>query len=127
MTTEISVPVPEELIEDPECDFELKDYFQDLVQEEFGPALDTDIWELGERAVALECEVDNVEVQGDSNIVYFSVTFDAYYGCKDQNYSGSDERHVAGNPRRRQLGVLGVRSTRAQKHVGRVLALHARG
>ena len=96
MQTSINIPVPEELIDEPDCDCDLKDYFQDLVAEEFGVALDTDVWEQDDRAQHLETEIDNVELQGDSIIVYYSVTFDAYYGCRDQNYAGSDERHVAG-------------------------------
>ena len=92
----ISIPVPSDLIEDPECDFDLKEYFQDLVEEDFEPVLDTDVWEQDERAVACGVEIDNVEVRDDTIIVYYSVSFSAYHGCRDRNWSGQDERHIAG-------------------------------
>jgi hypothetical protein len=96
MVLNVAIPVPEELVADSDSDFDLKDYFQDQIEEDFGRALDTDVWELDERAVVLEVEIDNVEVRDDAIIVYYSVSFDAYYGCKDQNYTGADERHVSG-------------------------------
>ncbi|HSV34669.1 MAG TPA: hypothetical protein VLI46_03885 [Ramlibacter sp.] len=84
------------MLADPDCDFDLVDYFQDLVATDLAPALDTDVWEIDMRANAYNTEITNVESEGDNIVVYYDVEFDAHYGCRDQNWAGSDERHIAG-------------------------------
>jgi len=92
----ITIPVPVELLVDPDCDFDLVGYLQDFIGTDLAPALDEDVWELDDRAQWIETEITHVENQGASVFVTYSVTFDAYYGCRDQNYAGTDERHLTG-------------------------------
>jgi hypothetical protein len=94
-STTISIPVPEEF-DDPESEFNLVEYFQDLVEADLALALDTDVWEIDDRAQTYETTIDEVEVRGDDIVVNYSVSFEAYYGCRDQNYSGDDQRHITG-------------------------------
>jgi hypothetical protein len=95
MTTRVYIPIPQEF-DDENSDFELKPYLQRFVEGELAQALDTDVWELDDRAHAYDTEITDVEIHGDNLNITYNVLFDAYYGCKDQNYAGQDERFLTG-------------------------------
>jgi hypothetical protein len=96
MKSNIYIPVPAEVVEDPNADFNYVTYFEKYVDRELAPALDKDVWEFDDRAKTYETEITDVEVDGDAVCVHYSVMFDAHYGCSDQNWAGDDSRYVTG-------------------------------
>lgn len=62
-------------------------------------ALDLVVNDMDERAVLDDVEVTEVVFDAEAKTVevFYSVTFSAYYGCRDQNYTSSDERSVVGS------------------------------
>lgn len=95
MANRVYIPVPQEFDEE-SSDVGLSSYFQSFVGGELSKALDTDVWELDERAHAYKTEITNVEIRGETVNITYNVLFDAYYGCSDQNYAGEDERFITG-------------------------------
>jgi len=95
MTDKVLIPIPDDF-DDPDAEIDLVAYFQELIGSDLEPALDTDVWELDQRAQFIEAEVTGVTAEADGIVVSYDVTFDAYYGCRDQNYAGTVDRHIVG-------------------------------
>jgi hypothetical protein len=91
----IHIPIPSEL-EEPASAFDLVAYFQRFIQKELHPALDTEVWEIDERAYVYETVITDVEIEEDNIHVNYNVLFDAYYGCRNQNYAGEEDRTITG-------------------------------
>lgn len=95
MTDKVLIPVPDDF-DDPDAEIDLVAYFRDLLDSDLEPALDTDVWELDQRAQFIEAEVTDISTEADGIVVFYDVTFDAYYGCRDLNYAGTGDRHIVG-------------------------------
>lgn len=96
MKSDVYIPIPEEIVRDPDADFDHVAYFQKYLNGELAPALDKDVWEFDERAHTYATVITDVEVDEDTIVVHYSVMFDAHYGCSDQDWSGDDPRYVTG-------------------------------
>ena len=90
----VRVPIPKS--DDPEDRPDLVAYFQDLTDEEFGSVLDLEVEELDDRAQVENISVKDVNADGDDVSITYELEFSAYYGCKDMDYSDTDERVVRG-------------------------------
>ena len=59
-------------------------------------AMDLDVSDLDERAWVYEKRIREVELTKDSIFITYELAYDAYHGCRDINYSDTDERHMSG-------------------------------
>lgn len=73
----------------------IADYISNNMHE-YSDALDKSASEHDDRAEVDEIIVTNVELEEDSVFIYYDVEFSAYYGCRDMNYSDTDEREICG-------------------------------
>ncbi|RYD76054.1 MAG: hypothetical protein EOP84_17420 [Verrucomicrobiaceae bacterium] len=84
----VQIPVPNE--DGDEID--LAAFFAEQLDGQFKETLDYEVAEYDERATIDEIEITEVEVAGDQITVQYSISYSAYYGCKDQDYADVAER-----------------------------------
>jgi len=63
---------------------------------EWREALDLEVDYLDDRATYMWHTVNDVTVENGQVTVYYTVEYDAYYGCRDMDFSDEDERVVVG-------------------------------
>ncbi|OFU98045.1 MULTISPECIES: hypothetical protein [Stenotrophomonas] len=64
--------------------------------EDWEAALDLEVEYVDDRAVYQWHQIDDIDVVGGQVRVQYTVEYDAYYGCKDMDSSGEDERDITG-------------------------------
>ncbi|WP_148211133.1 hypothetical protein [Methylovorus glucosotrophus] len=92
MSTHISIECP---WRDEDEEFNLLAFFKAKF-DELEPALDLSVEDLDDRACFFEAEIVYVQEDETSVFIQYDVTYTAYYGCRDQDNSGVDERGVTG-------------------------------
>lgn len=71
-------------------------YFQSHLLSTLSSVIDTGLDEFDERAQIDEVEVIEVEQDSDEISVTYEISFSAYYGCQDKNYSDLTQRTIHG-------------------------------
>jgi hypothetical protein len=90
MSQTIRIPVP------PDGEYDLLDYFSDLLDEEFGEVIDFGVSEFDDRAQTDEIRVTSVVEQTDSITVHYEIDISAHYGCSDMDYAKTVPRTSRG-------------------------------
>ncbi|MDP1788005.1 MAG: hypothetical protein Q8M91_18815 [Polaromonas sp.] len=93
MSKNITIECPHRESEDE--DFDLLKYFKDRI-EDLKPALDLSVEHLDDRACFFGVEIIDIQEDENSVFIQYDVTYTAYYGCRDQDHSGEDDRDVTG-------------------------------
>jgi hypothetical protein len=93
MSTHISIECPDR--EDDE-ELDLVEFFKNKIAK-LKPALDLSVEDLDERACFFAVKIVDVQEDDSGVFIQYDVTYTAYYGCRDQDRSGVDERNITGD------------------------------
>lgn len=58
--------------------------------------LDLEVHQIEPRANLVDYEIDQIDVDGGEVFVQYTVEYNIYYGCKDIDGAGEDERNIVG-------------------------------
>jgi hypothetical protein len=84
------------LVEIPDDETDLVDYFQNQLDSDFRDALDFDVIAQGDRVVLDEVKITTVALTNFEIEVEYELEFSAYLGCRDANWADTESSSVAG-------------------------------
>jgi hypothetical protein len=93
----VIVELPDHLNDD-----EIKEYLITNVKDLY-QAMDLEVDDFDDRALLDWVTITQIDLTSDSIHIEFDVEYSAYHGCKDQNYSDSDARAIAGERKGKKL------------------------
>ncbi len=65
--------------------------------DEWEEALDLEVGYVDDRATYEGHQIDDIRVSDGHVFIQYTVEYDAYYGCKDMDSAGEDERDISGD------------------------------